>query len=76
MTLKLDDRTLVSFVSPAQADNVAARRAIRQVLPYYCEPKEIISLQKLPLTSRGKIDKRKLTAMAIEKLEQEEKCPA
>ncbi len=76
VTLKLDDKTLVAFVSPAQSNVAAARKAIRQVLPYYCEPKEIISIQNMPLTKRGKIDKRKLTVMAIEKLEEEVRCPA
>lgn len=63
-TLKLDDRTLVSFVSPATVDLALAARAVAERLPYYCSPAFILSLDALPRTPRGKIDKRTLLAMA------------
>jgi amino acid adenylation domain-containing protein len=63
-TLKLDSRHLVGFVSPRTVDVVEAQQAVAEALPYYCAPKFILALDKLPLTSRGKIDKRQLLAMA------------
>lgn len=62
--LKLDSRNLVGFVSPAHIDKQTAQEAVAAVLPYYCVPKFIIPLDELPMTSRGKIDKRLLMQMA------------
>ena len=66
-TLKLDDRHLVGFVSPQTVDVEAAKEAVTSQLPYYCTPKFVIALDALPMTPRGKIDKRKLLAMAKER---------
>ena len=66
VTLKLDNRHLVGFVSPENVDVVEAETAVATSLPYYCTPKFIIALPQLPMTSRGKIDKRALMQMAIE----------
>ena len=63
-TLKLDKANLVSFVRPASINAEQCRQAINAALPYYCEPSVIIPLEKLPITSRGKLDKRALLAMA------------
>lgn len=63
-TLKFDDRSLVGFVSPADADVEAALTAVRDALPYYCEPLFILALDDLPRTSRGKTDKRALMDLA------------
>ncbi|WP_405613485.1 amino acid adenylation domain-containing protein [Streptomyces sp. NBC_00076] len=57
VTLKQDARTLVSFVSPADVDPDAARRAVADALPYYCVPSKVLPLAFLPETDRGKIDK-------------------
>ena len=65
-TLKLDSRHLVGFVSPQTVDTELASDAVAADLPYYCVPKFILALEALPLTSRGKIDKRKLLKMAQE----------
>lgn len=62
--MKFDDRTLVSFVSPATVDVEAAAKTVAERLPYYCVPTAILPLDDLPKTSRGKIDKRALMAMA------------
>jgi len=62
-TLKFDDRTLVSFVSPATVDVEVAAKAVAEALPYYCVPAAILPLDTLPITPRGKIDKRALMAM-------------
>jgi amino acid adenylation domain-containing protein len=63
-TLKLDDRTLVSFVAPGDLSGTAARAAVAAALPYYCVPAAVLPLPRLPLTSRGKIDKAALRALA------------
>lgn len=64
VALKLDDRTLVGFVSPAGVDAEAAREAVVDALPYYCEPLFVLALDDLPRTGRGKTDKRALMQMA------------
>jgi len=63
-TIKFDDRNLVAFVQPADVDIAAARQAVRDKLPYYCEPMSISALPALPRTDRGKVDKRRLFAAA------------
>ncbi|WP_229685853.1 amino acid adenylation domain-containing protein [Longimycelium tulufanense] len=65
-TLKLDSRTLVSFVAPGHVDPVRARRAVESALPYYCTPAAVHPLPALPRTSRGKIDKSLLLELARE----------
>ncbi|MCO5143128.1 MAG: amino acid adenylation domain-containing protein [Oligoflexia bacterium] len=72
VTLKLDSQTLVSFVSPLEVDLDQAKKAVRTALPYYCEPSHIFSIDQLPMTDRGKIDKRKLTILALQKIESSE----
>lgn len=69
VTLKLDSKNLVSFVQPASVDLSQAKQAIVDRLPYYCSPEMIIPLEQFPMTTRGKVDKRALTIMAVEKLE-------
>jgi acyl-coenzyme A synthetase/AMP-(fatty) acid ligase len=64
VALKLDDKTLVAFVAPADVDVIAARDAAAARLPYYAVPAKVHALPSLPLTSRGKIDKRQLLAFA------------
>jgi D-alanine--poly(phosphoribitol) ligase subunit 1 len=64
VTLKLDDRNLVSFVSPLDVDPEAALRAVADTLPYYCTPSAVHPLAALPQTSRGKIDKAALLRLA------------
>lgn len=63
-TVKLDDRTLVSFVEPAAVDPAGARDAVAAALPYYCVPDAVHAIDALPLTSRGKIDKALLARLA------------
>ena len=60
VTLKLDDRDLVSFVSPATVDTALARQLVAARLPYYCVPAAVIARDALPMTERGKVDKRRL----------------
>ena len=63
-TLKLDDKTLIAFVSPGELDAEAARQAVERALPYYCVPAAVYAVPELPVTSRGKIDKAALLGAA------------
>jgi D-alanine--poly(phosphoribitol) ligase subunit 1 len=64
VTLKLDDRTLVAFVAPRDVDVDAALARVSAQLPYYAVPAFVRALDELPLTGRGKLDKRALLLMA------------
>lgn len=64
VTLKYDDRRLVSFISPATACCKSAARAVEARLPYYCSPAAIFAMDELPRTVRGKLDKRLLMKQA------------
>ena len=66
VALKFDDRNLVAFVSPKSVDVEDAKEAVAEALPYYCTPAFVIALEELPLTSRGKVDKRLLMDLATE----------
>jgi D-alanine--poly(phosphoribitol) ligase subunit 1 len=65
VALKLDNRHLVGFVSPCAVDTDAARQAVADTLPYYATPKFVLAVPELPMTSRGKIDKRMLMKVAV-----------
>jgi len=65
VTLKLDNRNLVAFVYPRTTDIVAARHCCEQRLAYYCVPTLILAVDNIPLTSRGKVDKRLLLEWAM-----------
>ncbi|MFP3495267.1 amino acid adenylation domain-containing protein [Pseudomonas sp. SIMBA_059] len=64
VTLKLDERNLIAFVSPASADIESCRHQSEQRLAYYCVPSAIYALEQLPLTARGKVDKALLLQWA------------
>ncbi|MEM7116640.1 MAG: amino acid adenylation domain-containing protein [Chloroflexota bacterium] len=66
VTLKLDNRHLVGFISPANIDPEEAQAAVAADLPYYCVPKFVLSMEELLMTPRGKLDKRALMKMAQE----------
>lgn len=68
VTLKFDDRNLVSFISPLTACPKAARQAVVDRLPYYSVPTFVMPQDGLPRTPRGKIDKRLLLKRAAEEL--------
>lgn len=53
---------LVGFVSPATVQPEVARRVVEELLPYYCSPTLIVAVDKLPMTERGKIDRRALVS--------------
>nr|WP_150526588.1 AMP-binding protein [Roseibium sediminis] len=64
VTLKFDNRNLVSFISPATASVETARNQVADKLPYYCMPTVVLALPELPRTPRGKLDKRLLMKLA------------
>ena len=66
VTLRLDSQTLAAFVKPKHVDLNQARKEIEKALPYYCVPSILIALDDFPFTSRGKIDKKALTILAVE----------
>ena len=59
-TFKYDNKNLIAFVSPKTVTSVEAKTIVAQKLPYYCVPEHVVALDKLPMTTRGKIDKRSL----------------
>ena len=69
VALKLDNRSLVGFVSPQTVDSEKAKKVVADLLPYYCVPAFVIALPELPMTSRGKVDKRILLDMALRQQE-------
>ena len=66
VTLKLDNRHLVGFISPANIDPEEAQAAVAADLPYYCVPKFVLPMEELLMTPRGKLDKRALMKLAQE----------
>lgn len=68
VTLKYDDRTLVAFVRPVTVSPQDAVVNVEATLPYYCVPEIVIPMDTLPKTSRGKLDKRSLLALATQHL--------
>nr|WP_225955304.1 amino acid adenylation domain-containing protein [Kibdelosporangium phytohabitans] len=58
----LHENRLVGFVSPATVQPELARRIVEQQLPYYCSPTLIVPVDRLPMTERGKIDRRALVS--------------
>jgi len=65
VTLKYDDQSLISFVTPETVDLSAALQMVAEKLPYYCSPCLLLPIDELPITSRGKVDKKELMRMAL-----------
>jgi acyl-coenzyme A synthetase/AMP-(fatty) acid ligase len=67
-------RTLVAYVVCPQASGAAAddlRRFLMTRLPDYMVPARVVALERLPLTSSGKINRGALGVMAAEELERD-----
>ncbi len=62
-TTILYEGRLVGFVTPASVDTDAALQTVAHALPYYCVPSQIVAVDELPVTVRGKVDKARLTAL-------------
>ncbi|MEU4523708.1 amino acid adenylation domain-containing protein [Amycolatopsis sp. NPDC024027] len=56
----LYDGGLVGFVTPSTAEPELIRRSAEAALPYYSVPAMIVPVDHLPLTERGKVDRRAL----------------
>ncbi|MGW4060922.1 amino acid adenylation domain-containing protein [Amycolatopsis sp. NPDC004747] len=56
----LYDGGLVGFVTPSTAEPELIRRSAEAALPYYSVPAMIVPVDHLPLTDRGKVDRRAL----------------
>lgn len=69
VTLKFNNRQLVSFVSPATCKAKDFKATMKEQLNYYCVPTCIIALDDFPRTPRGKLDKQLLLEMAVEHFE-------
>jgi non-ribosomal peptide synthetase component F len=65
VTLKLDSRNLVAFVSPQTVDVDLAKETVASTLPYYCTPALVVAMDEFPMTSRGKVDKKELLGIAV-----------
>lgn len=65
VTLKANNNDLVAFVTPANVDVTDAQAQVRRALQYYCVPALVIAMDKLPITDRGKVDKRSLLRQAL-----------
>ena len=55
-----DNPPLVAFYTPGTVDHAALLGALRHRLPAYMLPSILVGLESFPLTSSGKVDRRKL----------------
>ncbi len=61
-----DDQRLVAyFLSEGEIDGSRLRGFLREQLPFYMLPAELIPLESLPMTINGKIDRQALDAIRI-----------
>ncbi|OQY27011.1 MAG: hypothetical protein B6244_11790 [Candidatus Cloacimonetes bacterium 4572_55] len=63
------DRRLVTYLIPNQGqriDNAEVKAFLQKKLPEYMIPSYFITLEKLPLTSNGKLDRKALSQLSIE----------
>jgi amino acid adenylation domain-containing protein len=58
---------LVAFVAPDAADQPTLREHLKARLPQYMVPSAFMLMERLPLTSNGKIDRQALGAFSIQK---------
>jgi D-alanine--poly(phosphoribitol) ligase subunit 1 len=65
VTIKLDERNLVSFVTGRNFVSAVVNGILEKLLPYYAIPCEVFVIPELPRTDRGKIDKRYLFNQAL-----------
>ncbi|KAJ3270426.1 hypothetical protein HDV01_007836 [Terramyces sp. JEL0728] len=61
-TVIVKDGHLVGFVTP-KVDINEVRGSLMEILPYYMVPSAIVSLNELPATTNGKIDKSALSSL-------------
>ncbi|KAH6853273.1 AMP-binding enzyme [Chaetomium sp. MPI-CAGE-AT-0009] len=61
----LVDGEIHGFLHPANCDTQQVMRHVEQVLPYYSRPTHLHTLDHIPLTQNGKVDKAALRTIAI-----------
>lgn len=66
VSLKIDKETLATFVTPETIHTTTITEAVKKALPYYYVPKIVKALKELPMTNRGKIDKKILMESLVE----------
>ncbi|KAJ1903286.1 hypothetical protein IWQ60_012599, partial [Tieghemiomyces parasiticus] len=59
------DKCLAVYVSPSNVKVEALKEHITAKLPHYMVPEVVVSMEALPLTSIGKVDRRALQALAL-----------
>lgn len=65
VTLLFDAKNLVAFIeSESLLCDEQVKQHVAKHLPYYCVPTWVLVLRALPMTSRGKVDKRQLLQLA------------
>jgi acyl carrier protein len=67
-------RRLVAYVTPRNGTEIRTRdlrKAVREKLPQYMVPSAFVTLDELPLTAHGKIDRAALPAPSASRLELE-----
>ncbi|MBW4716879.1 non-ribosomal peptide synthase/polyketide synthase [Saccharothrix sp. SC076] len=57
---------LVAYVAPGSLDPAGVRTALAGVLPEYLVPSAVVPVDRIPLTSNGKVDRRALPAPTAE----------
>ena len=73
VSIKLDSHNLVSFVKPISAKTQKMVERVKEELPYFYEPTQIIALNTFPLTDRGKVDRKQLALIAANELNSQRK---
>ncbi|KAF9554281.1 acetyl-CoA synthetase-like protein [Agrocybe pediades] len=71
VTLLINKTHLHAFVTPSSVDLSLLRQTVAKIQPSYAVPSYYHAMEEFPLTSNGKVDKRKLRAMAERELEAE-----
>ncbi|TBU28644.1 nonribosomal peptide synthetase 12 [Dichomitus squalens] len=67
-TALLIENELWGFVTPETVKSEAVSAAASLIQPYYAVPTQYIAMDDFPYTSNGKIDKRALRQMALDKI--------
>lgn len=66
---------LIVYVEKSDVSATDILEKCRNLLPHHEQPHEIVEIDRLPLTSNGKMDRKKLVAMYGEKVEQNTNDP-
>ncbi|KAI8899390.1 hypothetical protein BC833DRAFT_619492 [Globomyces pollinis-pini] len=61
------DDKLISYVTPDSVNTVEVRDYLRESLPVYMLPAQIVCLVKFPMNTNGKVDKNKLYQLYVNK---------